>query len=135
MEDGALREVGSVDDADGAGPIGVVSERTALELRGLVCLAREGLAYQKAGVMLGGLQPRAGLTESLFGRSERLMAVLDDVNRRLGPDTLRYAAAGPCPPKRGSAREGGSRPWHMRHEHASPRYTTRWDELPTARAD
>ena len=90
MEDGALREVGSVDDADGAGPIGVVSERTALELRGLVCLAREGLAYQKAGVMLGGLQPRAGLTESLFarydrGRSERLMAVLDDVNRRLGP--------------------------------------------------
>jgi DNA polymerase V len=60
---------------------------------------REGLAYQKAGVMLGGLQPRAGLTESLLarydrGRSERLMAVLDDVNRRQGPDTLRYAAAG-----------------------------------------
>ena len=100
---------------------------------------REGLAYQKAGVMLGGLQPRAGLTESLFarcdrGRSERLMGVLDDVNRRLGPDTLRYAASGPCPPKRGSAREGGSRPWHMRREHASPRYTTRWDELPTVKA-
>ena len=70
-------------------------QRTAaLELRGLVCLAREDLAYQKAGVMLGGLQPRVGLTESLFaqydrGRSEQLMAVLDDVNRRLGPDTLR----------------------------------------------
>jgi DNA polymerase V len=77
--------------------------------------------------MLGGLQPRAGLTESLFarydrGRSERLMAVLDDVNRRLGPDTLRYAAA------------GFERPWYMRREHASPRFTTRWDELPIVRA-
>ena len=88
---------------------------------------REGLAYQKAGVMLGGLQPRAGLTESLFdrydrGRSERLMAVLDDVNHRLGPDTLRYAAS------------GMERPWQMRREHASPHYTTRWDELPIVRA-
>jgi len=88
---------------------------------------REGLAYQNAGVMLGGLEPRAGLTECLFarydrGRSERLMAVLDGVNRRLGPDTLRYATS------------GLARPWHMRREHASPRYTTRWDELPTARA-
>jgi len=76
--------------------------------------------------MLGGLQPRAGLTEGLFaqydrGRSERLMAVLDEVNRRLGP-ALRYATS------------GLARPWHMRREHASPRYTTRWDELPTARA-
>ena len=88
---------------------------------------REGLAYQKAGVMLGGLQPRAGLTESLFaqydrGRSERLMAVLDEVNRRMGPDMLRYATS------------GFDRPWYMRREHASPRYTTRWDELPTAKA-
>ena len=77
--------------------------------------------------MLGGLQPRAGLTESLFaqydrGRSERLMAVLDEVNRRMGPDMLRYATS------------GFDRPWYMRREHASPRYTTRWDELPTARA-
>jgi len=88
---------------------------------------REGLAYQKAGVMLGELGPRAGLTESLFdqydcGRSERLMAVLDDVNHRLGPDTLRYAAS------------GMERSWHMRREHASPHYTTRWDELPVVRA-
>ena len=110
---------------------------------------REGLAYQKAGVMLSGLEPRAGLTECLFarydrGRSERLMAALDDVNHRLGPDTLRYAAAGPCPPKRGSAREEDASPpkrgspreggWHMRREHASPCYTTRWDELPIAKA-
>jgi len=87
---------------------------------------REGFKYQKAGVMLAGLEPRAGLTESLFvqydrTRSERLMATVDNVNRRLGPDTLRYAAA------------GFSRPWHMRREHASPHYTTRWDELPTVR--
>jgi len=88
---------------------------------------REGFKYQKAGVMLTGLEPREGLTESLFvqygrDRSERLMAVLDGVNRHLGPDTLRYAAA------------GFARPWHMRREHASPHYTTRWDELPNVRA-
>ena len=85
----------------------------ASALSALRPIFREGLAYQKAGVMLGGLEPRAGLTECLFtrydrGRSERLMAVLDDVNRWLGPDTLRYAAA------------GFERPWHMRREHASP---------------
>ena len=108
---------------------------------------REGREYQKAGVMLAGLEPRAGLTESLFAgydraRSERLMAVLDGINRHLGPDTLRYAAAGlpppwrssrkeaACPPKRDSSREGG---WHMKREHASPCYTTRWDELLTVR--
>jgi DNA polymerase V len=88
---------------------------------------REGLQYQRAGVMLTGLEPLAGLTESLFvqydrDRSARLMAAVDNVNRRLGPDTLRYAAA------------GFARPWHMRREHASPHYTTRWDELPTVRA-
>ena len=123
-----------------AAPLDPPTDDTARLIRAALAalrpIFREGLAYQKAGVMLGGLEPRAGLTECLFarydrGRSERLMAVLDDVNRRLGPDTLRYAAAGLCPPKRGSPREGG---WHMRREHASPRYTTRWTELPTARA-
>jgi DNA polymerase V len=88
---------------------------------------REGLQYQKAGVMLSGMEPREGLTECLFvqydrGRSERLMAVLDGVNHRLGPDTLRYAAA------------GFERTWHMRREHASPHYTTRWNELPIVKA-
>jgi len=88
---------------------------------------RTGLAYRKAGVMLSGLEPRAGLVESLFdrqdrARSERLMGVLDEVNGRLGPGTLRYAAS------------GFERPWQMRRVHASPHYTTRWDELPTVRA-
>jgi hypothetical protein len=50
------------------------------------------------------------------------MAVLDGVNHRLGPDTIRYAAS------------GLERPWHMKREHASPRYTTRWEELPIVRA-
>ena len=95
-------------------------------LAALRTIFRAGFQYQKAGVMLTGLEPRAGLTESLFvkydrERSARLMAALDGVNRRLGPDTLRYAAA------------GFARPWHMRRDHASPHYTTRWDELPTVR--
>jgi DNA polymerase V len=96
-------------------------------LAALRLIFREGFKYQKAGVMLTGLEPRAGLTESLFvqydrDRSARLMAAVDGVNHRLGPDTLRFAAA------------GFARPWHMRREHASPCYTTRWDELPTVKA-
>jgi len=88
---------------------------------------RPGLAYQKAGVMLSGLELRAGAAEDLFdrqdrARSERLMGALDEVNHRLGPGTLHYAAS------------GFDRSWQMRREHASPHYTTRWDELPTVRA-
>jgi DNA polymerase V len=38
---------------------------------------------------------------------------------------------------RGSLRSGASgfeQPWAMRAEHRSPRYTTRWDELPMVRS-
>jgi DNA polymerase V len=98
--------------------------RAALAI--LRAIFREGYPYQKVGVMLSGLEPREGLTESLFAsydraRSERLMAALDSANGRHGPDTIRYAAS------------GLERPWHMKREHASPHYTTRWTELPTAR--
>jgi DNA polymerase V len=95
-------------------------------LAALRSIFREGFEYQKAGVILTGLEPRQGLTESLFDsydrpRSERLMAALDGVNHRLGPDTIRYAAS------------GLERPWQMKREHASPRYTTQWEELPVVR--
>ena len=54
-------------------------------------------------------------------RSARLMAAVDAVNRQYGREMLRSAAS------------GTSQPWAMRSDSRSPRYTTRWSELPVAR--
>ena len=53
---------------------------------------------------------------------ERLMLTLDKVNREEGRGTVRFAS------------EGVDHRWRMRREKVSPAYTTRWNELPVARA-
>jgi DNA polymerase V len=83
---------------------------------------RAGLRYKKAGVMLLGLARAPAVQGGLFdavdrARAERLMQTLDQVNARMGAETLRYAAA------------GLRRDWRMLCERRSPCYTTRWDEL------
>jgi DNA polymerase V len=49
------------------------------------------------------------------------MTVLDAVNKRYGRQTLALAAAGIDPP------------WSMKRDFMSPRYTTRWTDLPVIR--
>ena len=70
-----------------------------------------GVRYRKAGVMLFGLVPEDAATGHLFVPDDparrRLMAALDALNRRYGPDTVRVAAA------------GTARPWAMRRDHLS----------------
>lgn len=98
---------------------------TAAAIRGLDSLYRPGYRYKKAGVMLCELSPKAMRQGALFecaadtDKSARLMAALDAINHQYGRDTLRTAAS------------GIARTWSMRAAHRSPRYTTRWDELPT----
>ncbi|OLN26906.1 Error-prone, lesion bypass DNA polymerase V (UmuC) [Desulfovibrio sp. DV] len=101
----------------------------SLATQALGGLFRPGWRYKKAGVILLGLESRAGRQLSLLdapapeaARNERLMAALDAVNAKWGQDTLAPAAC------------GITRPWAMRQEKRSPRYTTDWDELPVARA-
>lgn len=53
-------------------------------------------------------------------RSERLMGVLDSLNRRFGSGTAVLASS------------GLSRTWAMRSDMKSRNYTTRWEELPVA---
>ena len=98
---------------------------TGAVLAGAGRLFRAGCAYRKAGLLLSGLSARDLCQQDLFDRgagarerAARLMAVMDRINRTYGPDTLRSAAS------------GLERPWHMRSGHRSPRYTTRWEELP-----
>lgn len=84
---------------------------------------RPGFAYQKAGVMLSELRPKAMAQASLFvdpetDRGQRLMATLDVINQRWGRGTLRSAA------------EGMEKPWQMKRQRLSPSYTTDWQGLP-----
>jgi DNA polymerase V len=94
----------------------------------LSTIYREGFGYKKAGVLLYDVRPERPRQESLFGRNstedEALMDAVDRINDAYGRGTIGLAAAG-LP---------GNRNWQMKRENRTPRYTTRWDELPVARA-
>ncbi|HOG13777.1 MAG TPA: DUF4113 domain-containing protein, partial [Synergistales bacterium] len=53
-------------------------------------------------------------------REGALMGVMDRLNRELGKGTVSTASMG----------IHGRRSWVMRQERVSPRYTTRWEEIP-----
>jgi len=91
---------------------------------------RSGYDYVKAGVKLSELVDETGLQDDLFeplgtensdrAKSERLMVVIDEINRK-SRATLRMArAAGPAT-------------YAMRRKHLSPPYTTDWAALPKVR--
>jgi len=88
----------------------------------LHAMYRPGHRYIKAGVILWDLCGREELTPHLFlpepRRKERFMETVDALNRKMGSNTLRPA----------SFQQTTS--WQMRRSHMSPRYTTRWAELP-----
>nr|WP_294865300.1 Y-family DNA polymerase [uncultured Pseudogulbenkiania sp.] len=99
---------------------------TRAALLGLRAIYHAGFAYKKAGVMLMDLRPVGADQHDLFAplpnpRRQALMATLDRVNREFGRGTLRLAS---------EALQPG---WAMRQEKRSPRWTTCWEELPTAR--
>ncbi|MGH7192059.1 MAG: Y-family DNA polymerase [Candidatus Saccharimonadales bacterium] len=107
---------------------------TGLITSELVGAARAGFnphaRYHRANVLLYDLVPEQVFQPDLWSETDpagieaaqsRLQA-LDDINRRYGKRTLRYAA------------EDLSEAWHPRQKLRSPRYTTEWDELPTIRA-
>nr|WP_233992858.1 DUF4113 domain-containing protein [Salinibacter altiplanensis] len=87
---------------------------------------RDGYGYKKAGVCLYNIRPSRPHQESLFGRhreeDEALMDAVDQITREHGKSALNLAAAG----------MPSGRDWTMKRQNRSPRYTTRWDELPIA---
>lgn len=101
-------------------------------LQGLNYLFRPGYNYAKAGVMLLDLhsdtqhQTELDLEE---GDSEedrsRLMTAMDTLNQRFGKGTVLTASAG---------LDGVRREWSMKQLRRTPAYTTRWDDMPVARA-
>lgn len=86
---------------------------------------RAGFRYKKAGVMLQGIQSNQVRQVDLFApepEPERvaLLAMLDRINGKYGRGAVR------------SATELMGRKWAMKQELRSPRYTTCWQDIPSA---
>lgn len=85
---------------------------------------KPGIYYQKAGVMVMDLVPKAGQQGDLFSynaeyvKDTNLMTVMDTINKKYAKGTIKLAG------------EGIERPWKMRRSFKSPNYTGNWDDLP-----
>jgi DNA polymerase V len=86
----------------------------------------DGFIYAKSGVMLEGLIDPADAVPDLWHtpdpRRTELMRAMDAVNARYGRNML--APAGVT----------YQRPWSLKQDLRSPRWTTRLDEVPTVMA-
>jgi len=97
----------------------------ALISKGLELLSkiyRQGFEYKKTGVMVTELIPEDSVQGSLFDegsedQQKHLQSVVDQLNQKLGQNTVRYASM------------GMRQTWKMRQERKSKCYTTKWDEL------
>ncbi|BCN94141.1 DNA polymerase V subunit UmuC [Thiomicrorhabdus immobilis] len=105
---------------------------TKVALRALQKIWRPGYEYQKASVMLLNIQEKQSLQTDLFApnpqysgnpKSDNLMKTLDNINRKMGKNTLKLASSGLH-----------NQSWKMNRNLMSARYTTRWDELLTVTA-
>jgi DNA polymerase V len=100
-------------------------------LAGLRHVYKPGFKYAKAGVMLLELQPDSMQQHELDLEDDnvedrgKLMSALDGLNQRFGKGTVLMASAGV---------EGNHRVWSMKQERRTPGYTTRWEDMPVARA-
>jgi hypothetical protein len=99
---------------------------TAAALWGLKRVYRPGYQYKKAGVMLMELTSASVQQMSLISdpdpRSDKVMKVMDALNADYGRNTVALASA------------GIQKKWSTLFQMKTPRYTTRWDELPMAKA-
>jgi DNA polymerase V len=100
---------------------------------------RQGFRYAKAGAVLNDLRPVgkeqaeldlfSSLAEEGAAPAEaartKLMSAMDALNHRFGRDSVRLGSSA-------MASHGAEvRIWATKQERRSPRYTTRWDEMPT----
>ncbi|CAN1212557.1 DNA polymerase V [Tumidithrix helvetica PCC 7403] len=88
---------------------------------------QDGFSYKKCGVILSELSAAESvqldlLSNAVDPRDEKLMAAMDSLNARFGTGAIKFAS------------EGLQKPWAMKRDMSSPRYTSRWDELPIVRA-
>jgi DNA polymerase V len=103
---------------------------------GLARMYQPGYRYQKAGVMLLNLEPKGQGQLSLFDtahteageKREKLLALMDGLNRDMGRETIWTAS-------QGLTRKEKEDSWRMKRGTLSPSYTTKWKELPQVLAN
>ena len=83
-------------------------------------------AFLKAGMGLIEIVDRKHNQLDLLHRgqpekSDRVMGIMDQINKAKGKGTLFLAS------------QGVSKPWYMRQQFTSPQYTTKWSELPVVK--
>lgn len=88
-------------------------------------LWKPGFRYSKAGLLTGELVKPELAQRVLFAdtdpeRGAKAMSAMDSINARWGRGSLSVASA------------GIRKPWAATFDMRTPRYTTRWDELPVA---
>lgn len=94
----------------------------------LSAVYQTGQLYHRAGIMLYDFVPAYLLQTDLFqntspkthDKSTRRMQAIDTINRRFGKGRIHYAA------------EDLGNDWRPKHQLRSPRYVSRWDEIPVA---
>ncbi|MET0210042.1 MAG: DUF4113 domain-containing protein, partial [Burkholderiaceae bacterium] len=100
---------------------------------------RPGFNYAKAGVILSDLQPAsqhqgeldlfdAATPDAPPKDRSALMDAMDVLNRRFGRDAVRVGSTTLA------SHDAEVRAWATKQERRSPRFTTRWDEMPIVKA-
>ncbi len=137
--------------------LAVATARTPDLIRAALLALRQAAAtgdgktyrYRKASVSLSEIRP-AGTEQGAMFDAEggphvqapewtegqvKLMEAVDRLNGRFGRRAVVFGSMGP-PALLQKTRDGSLEAprWEMRRHHMSPRYTTRWDELPAVRA-
>lgn len=98
---------------------------------GVTQIYKPGFQLSKAGVMLLDLMPdNVSQGEFDFDAPEtldrgKLMAAMDAINDRFGRGAVHVGSA---------VDAGAPRDWSMRQDRLTPQYTTKWSDLPVARA-
>jgi DNA polymerase V len=85
-------------------------------------LYRPGIIYEKAGVIFSKLVPNDALQANFFAppateQQKELMSKVDNINFSMRNEVVKFASSGIV------------RPWKMKQEHLTPKYTTRWGDL------
>jgi DNA polymerase V len=91
---------------------------------------QKGRQYTKAGVVFLNLTREGCFQQDLFDTTDRtrpakVMQVMDQINLKMGSQTLKYMSAG----------ISLNRPWETAFNYRSPAYTTDWDQLLTVGCD
>lgn len=104
-------------------PTADTREMIARAREGLDAIYKEGYRYKKAGVYLSGIAKQSKLQRTFFEKGyyskkqRRLMKALDEINNEWGGGTMQFAA------------EGIKKPWKMKSEMRSKKYTRDWNDL------